>query len=982
MYWDASQELLVLSNRANLVASVWDGRPVRDWRGPTWSVATGAPVGADTGFKDVSAAAPGEWWELGWKKRPELRRRACPVASSPVADIDRLEAHLRQSLRAAASLPFQQCSLALDGGKASRLLLGLLAAEELLDRVALTSSGGPDDPSTSIAAELADLVGRPLVLEPRTVPSAPEFEQQARIHAFQTSGVGSLWDLRGHHGHRLTRCGSMRVWPVRSLADTHHRPSREASVPSDAYGVLRAPISTYFADQISALLQRGDIREPASVLAHSNPRSISAAVEVPEIARVFPYLDRDIQSMLQADDQACIEAAYATIMERVAPRLLDVPVCPTSPQQDSRVAGFDALLPVFEDYLLDPTNPMQDLIDQEQVANLLTNPERPLAAIPVLYDLLTIAIWLGHDELPARVHRADEMGVRGTFSPLDQRERFILGDAERLPAPDPTVRHRATDQLLDNFLKLDKVGTHLTEDARILGVIPYFEAEEYLEAAIDSLMRQTRPLQGIVVIDDCSSTPPTKTLAKFPGVTLLKSTENSGPYRLIQEVIDHVDYDAFLFQDADDWSAPQRLDVLLDIAVRTGQELIGGQGHRLIRDEGEVVHYQHPFDPEESFRESPKNKPVHHPTTLVTRDLIQRTGGFPNGLPYSGDTEFLRRAATISSIANTREFIYVYRTRSDSLTGSKKPASIPKYGARSGPFSIHARSGLPTGSERDWGRCWRRWPLPRPLASNTFRGRRSAESTGSPGHRRPTGRFASNQVAAHVSRDTEPENPPRPVFIIGAPRSGMSLLGLAIAQLPNFALVLDPDWLAHLARALHVAFPVPEKEKWANDLIVRQMEPEDFTAHFGVAAHRLLLNGADAATLALDADRPVSPEAFGNWKGATRLVAEEGRSRRARLWAQPALPVCQIHSRTARAGGHGGGSSGEPLPSFTVLASSIWTKIAPTIGGWGPCRLRGISKSHWVPSASCASIVPPFWRSRKPRCAMCSSSSVSRTIRS
>src|SRR6478735_2741577 len=84
LYWDASQELLVVSNRANLVASVWDGRPVRDWRGPTWSVATGAAFGADTGFKDVAAAAPGEWWELGWKKRPELRRRACPAPSSSV----------------------------------------------------------------------------------------------------------------------------------------------------------------------------------------------------------------------------------------------------------------------------------------------------------------------------------------------------------------------------------------------------------------------------------------------------------------------------------------------------------------------------------------------------------------------------------------------------------------------------------------------------------------------------------------------------------------------------------------------------------------------------------------------------------------------------------------------------------------------------------------------------------------------------------
>ena len=77
---------------------------------------------------------------------------------------------------------------------------GLTVAEGLLDRVALTATGDPEEPGVQIAAELADRVGRPLLLETRTLEDASEFEQQARIHAFQTGGVGSLWDLAGRLG--------------------------------------------------------------------------------------------------------------------------------------------------------------------------------------------------------------------------------------------------------------------------------------------------------------------------------------------------------------------------------------------------------------------------------------------------------------------------------------------------------------------------------------------------------------------------------------------------------------------------------------------------------------------------------------------------------------------------------------------------------------------------------------------------------------
>ncbi len=877
LYWDASQEILVVSNRANLVASVWGGpgsNPVRDWRGPTSPVFAGAPFGSDTGLKDVATLAPGAWWDLGWKKRPEERQRPLPVATAgdPATHI---ETALRRSLRAIAGLPFQQCALALDGGKASRLLLGLLASEKLLDRVALTTAGAPDDPGVQIAAELADRVGRPLLLQLPALTDPDDFSRQARIHSFQTNGVGSLWEIGGLLGSNdLVRIESDLAG---ALAPSSRQRALLAGTPQhDPAGVLRPPISEFFATRLAGELSGAGEGNESLIALAANPRSIASAVEVPTIAHAYPYLDPAIWSALAglSTGDLLAETVYATIMERVAPDLCSIAVCDEAGPLDHRVSTFQDLLAVFEDYLLDPTNPMQDLIDPARVAELLADPDRTPEAARALYDLLAVAIWLGQDEQASRIHRADEMGTRGVFAPLDAAESIVLGDASQIPQPDVSVRHRATDLVLDAFLKLDKKGVHLTPDAKILGVIPYYQAEGYLEAAIDSLVRQSRPLQGIVVIDDCSSTLPTKTLEKFPNVTLLRSEENSGPYRLIQEVIDQTGYDAFLFQDADDWSAPTRLDVLLDLVTRTGKELVGSQGHRLIVDEGEVVLYQHPIDPERSFQTTPKSKPVHHPTSLVTRDLIQRTGGFCTGLPFSGDTEFLRRAATIGPIGNTAEFIYVYRTRSDSLTGSEETGIYTA--VRRDLWAIqHPRAQwIADRANAGLGPVLVPMAVTAPATLSHISGPALLGADGRPWppNVAPAPDSVKTRKSTRRKRATSPQ--PHPVFIIGAPRSGTSILALAIAQLPVFKLTLDPSWLPNLSSALHLAFASVEETETVDDLHIQRIDTEQFAAHFGAAAHDLLLHGIDPAVAAPFEDERLRQLRTQVERTSTRVLSE------------------------------------------------------------------------------------------------------------
>jgi hypothetical protein len=214
----------------------------------------------------------------------------------------------------------------------------------------------------------------------------------------------------------------------------------------------------------------------------------------------------------------------------------------------------------------------------------------------------------------------------------------------------------------------------------VIAVIPHYRCERWLSRCLKSLITQTRPLDSIVVIDDGSEEPPVSIVKEFPRVTLLTSPSNVGPYRLIQQVIEDTNYDAYLFQDADDWSTCDRLAKLIQAAHETSAQLVGTQELRVIEEQQNLVPVNYPLNVNTAL----KNKPGHpllHPTSLVSRNLVMQLGGFATGLRFGGDTEFLLRAAFVAKIINTPDYCYFRQKRKDSLTtspdtGLQSPARI------------------------------------------------------------------------------------------------------------------------------------------------------------------------------------------------------------------------------------------------------------------------------------------------------------------
>ena len=93
-------------------------------------------------------------------------------------------------------------------------------------------------------------------------------------------------------------------------------------------------------------------------------------------------------------------------------------------------------------------------------------------------------------------------------------------------------------------------------------VVPAFEPGEYLAEAIDSLLAQTRPALEIIVVDD-GSNPPCKSVCDAWPAVRYAVQEHRGPAAARNAGVE-LSRGAFVaFQDADDLSTPDRLEVQL-----------------------------------------------------------------------------------------------------------------------------------------------------------------------------------------------------------------------------------------------------------------------------------------------------------------------------------------------------------------------------------------------------------------------------------
>ncbi|MCP3944653.1 MAG: glycosyltransferase [Desulfobacteraceae bacterium] len=234
--------------------------------------------------------------------------------------------------------------------------------------------------------------------------------------------------------------------------------------------------------------------------------------------------------------------------------------------------------------------------------------------------------------------------------------------------------------------------------------IPYFGCRAFLRRAVTSILVQTYSNLVLVVVNDGDKAP-WEVLADIddPRLHLFDLPRNHGRYFADALVLNAVEADYFLIQDADDWSEPDRVAVLVDEIQKT--DALG------------VIspNWVHRGEANTGLVEQPRNlgKPLtpmlehrFNHFGLFSRDWLLAIGGYYGGFSIGYDTLLMAFLGMVGTIVCTDRPLYHRTMRKESLTSapatghrSKKRARVRQclqqlYGEAFGYYQLHCRGEI------------------------------------------------------------------------------------------------------------------------------------------------------------------------------------------------------------------------------------------------------------------------------------------------
>jgi glycosyltransferase involved in cell wall biosynthesis len=212
-----------------------------------------------------------------------------------------------------------------------------------------------------------------------------------------------------------------------------------------------------------------------------------------------------------------------------------------------------------------------------------------------------------------------------------------------------------------------------TSACRVTVSIPYFRCKPYVRRSVESILDQTHTNLLAVVVNDGDEDPPWDELAHIddPRLVRFDLRENRGRYFVDAVVLNATPDSFFLIQDADDWSEPDRISVLLSQLREDGADGAVSSLYRHRFDNGRTI-----AERKESYAalNRPLTENLRHRAShagLFRSESLKRIGGYYGGFRIGYDTQIMSLLLMVGRISYVDRPLYNRLVRPDSLTGSR-----------------------------------------------------------------------------------------------------------------------------------------------------------------------------------------------------------------------------------------------------------------------------------------------------------------------
>lgn len=202
-------------------------------------------------------------------------------------------------------------------------------------------------------------------------------------------------------------------------------------------------------------------------------------------------------------------------------------------------------------------------------------------------------------------------------------------------------------------------------------LMPVYNAEKFLDLAIQSILAQTFKDFEFIIIDDASTDSSWDIIKKYQAedtrIVALRNQENLRTTKTLNRGLKVAKSKYMIRMDADDWSYPDRFQKQYDFMEKDTEVGVSGGAIEVCDKNLKVMNVRkYPTTDEQARKIIFRYSPFAHPATIWRVSTVREVGGYNENIPLSQDLDLYFRIGKICKFANIESILLKLRTHNDS----------------------------------------------------------------------------------------------------------------------------------------------------------------------------------------------------------------------------------------------------------------------------------------------------------------------------
>lgn len=200
-------------------------------------------------------------------------------------------------------------------------------------------------------------------------------------------------------------------------------------------------------------------------------------------------------------------------------------------------------------------------------------------------------------------------------------------------------------------------------------LMPVFNAELYLKEAIDSILCQTYTMFEFLIINDGSTDNSENIIKSYSDrrIKYVENVENIGLIATLNRGLGLAKAKYIARMDADDISAPNRIEKQIDYLEKHADVGLLGTGYTIFGDRNESIQY--PCDHEDIKLACLSYNPFCHPSVMIRKEIIDKHQlKFKNEYLHAEEYKLWTEFVVLTKCCNLNESLLMYRSHSQQVS--------------------------------------------------------------------------------------------------------------------------------------------------------------------------------------------------------------------------------------------------------------------------------------------------------------------------